>query len=291
MRWQVPSGIAISPVTKDNFSKAGHSIQAQFQRWGLADTDAAKKYWGEAAAAANSGKGSQLYLVTGKAKGVFKLIGTSARGKMHIDVAVVPERKVKVAFKFVDFSDVPLVRNTTTKNPSDATALTQDLNWVYGPQANITFENIAADSIKVDAYPSPDIGPASVGPLMETAIRNANRPVLSDQFVKYIAPLKNPKADVTVFFVHSYLEPIQNGGSQTFPEDHVCAVADNPGTAVMKGYDPFVVVLAHEMAHFLLSSGKDDHFYNESGFLLAKGEESSRIVRKLLLRLHKMKDV
>ena len=297
LRWQVPNGIVISRVTKETFSKVGHSIQAQFQRWGLSDAEAAKKYWGEAAAAANGGKDSQLYVVTGKAKGVYKLMGTSARGKMHIDVAVVPERKVKVAFKFVDFSDVPLLRNTTTKTPSDAKELTKDLNWIYGPQANITFENISADSIKVDAYPPPEINPGTIGPLIADAVRNTPgnvlRPVYSDAFLKYVAPLKNTNADVTVFFVHTYLEPIHMGGSQTFPEEHVCAVADNPGTPVMKGYDVFVVVLAHEMAHFLLSSpkGTDDHFYNESGFLLAKGEESSRIVRKLLFRLHKMKDV
>ena len=293
IRWQVPSGIGISRVTKESFTKVGHSIQTQFQKWGLADADAAKKYWGEAAAAANGGKDSQLYVVTGKAKGVFKLTGTSARGKMHMDVAVVPERKVKVAFKFVDFSYIPFVRNVTTKTPSDAAEMTRNLNWIYGPQANISFENISADSIKIDTYPPPEVTPSTLGPMMATAERNIAQPVHSDEFEKYVVPYKNAKADVTMFVVHSYLEPKQNGGSQTFSKYQVCAVADQSGIAVVPGYDPFVVVVAHEMAHFLIGSpeGTDDHIHNAAGFLMADGKETSRIIRKLLFRLHKMKDI
>jgi hypothetical protein len=226
-------------VTREGLARISGVLSEQFLRWGLVADDSAKNYWGVVPAFVTGARRARLFLVTGKVPGTFPITAVNGAAQVKLTVVVLSRARYSVAFRFVQHLDTSnRMTDLTPWNPSDARWLTNKLNWIYGPQANITFSLADADWAKVN--------------------KHFDGPVAEDAFKKLILGSRGQAADLAIFFVDKW-----KGGEAagTYYADTKSAVVEsNPADLpVMPGYDPIVVNLAHEVAHFLL--------YEELGYL------------------------
>ncbi len=278
--------LSVTHVTRETFSKSFNSIHAQFLLWGLLADDSAKKYLAQMAATTSFGVRSRLFLVTGKTRGVFPLAAVSGRESMNLTVGVLIPQYYDVAFKFLDCKDPNGVRLTTKWSPADAPWLIRRLNWIYGPQANITFNLISAEPLSVDLK----------DPLDKTISSDPERlgqstyQITGQAFVQDVIGRRQKGVDLNVFFVQKYTSRSRRGLSETFPEDVsvVSDLADPRVLPVTPGSDAFLVNFAHEVAHFVLSSGAEDHF-ERPDVLLSRHYQSARIDKQLVLDMHHLR--
>ncbi len=259
--------LEVRQVTRDQLARVSTVLSEQFLRWGLLAEDSAKAYSAAMYASVNSALHSRLFLVTGKVSGTTQIQAVDGMSRPKLDVLVLPPRVFTVAFRFVQHLDAfNNMTPVTNLNPSDARWLINKLNWTYGPQANLSFTLVDADWATVD--------------------RQLAEPLSEQAFINYVAGLRNQRADLTIFFVGRW-KGGEAGG--TFYADLNSAVVEsNPKTLpVTAGSDPFIVNLAHEVAHFLLYDrlGYLPNHPDTDGVLLSTGIQSSRLSRQLVAQI------
>jgi hypothetical protein len=153
--------------------------------------------------------------------------------------------------------------SVTQKDPAQVDDWLSELNWILGAQANVWFELEKAVPVKINQVLGRPIG--------DKAFRNS------------IAKEKDAVADVTVFLVGKWKGTGDAGG--TFYPDlgNVIALDDKPGIPVVEGDDPFIVTLAHELVHYVLTyRGKKEAFHlKDQNALLNKLVESTVITPEL----------
>ena len=153
-----------------------------------------------------------------------------------------------IAFRFLQLRDDSGNVSKTQWGPSDARWLISKLNWIYGPQSNISFRLADADWVNVD---------------VKADAMDLNKPLQGADFLKHAAGSKSKTANLSVFFVRNYLTVDKRGFSETFLDENISVVEDKPLLPVTQGADPFLVNLAHEVAHFLRfeeeGTREDDH--------------------------------
>jgi hypothetical protein len=157
----------------------------------------------------------------------------------QLTVQVIPQRIVTIAFNYVSDN----AGNKTKRSPETVNSLLKKLNNIYLPQANIKFQKIAAQELKINA---------SLG---KVVIRDLKKPS-KDEFSILIAN-RVPKAQINVFFVWE----CQKAG-KAHDTDGVAeiAVSRNEKTNCMvedKLGATFGRVVAHEVGHNL--GLKDDY--------------------------------
>jgi hypothetical protein len=264
----------VSLVTQQTAGAVSNLLRGQFVRWNLMDEDSADSYWGAMHASLRFSKHSRLLLVSGKSAGVTSLSAVSGRTKVDLEVAVLSPKYFNVAFRFLQLRDDSGNVGKTQWGPSDSRWLVNKLNWVYGPQANISFQLADSDWVNVD------VNAASV---------DVTQPLQGTDFLKYVAGSKSKNADLTVFFVQKYITVDKRGFSETFLDQNICVVEDKPPLPVIKGADPFLVDLAHEVAHFLRFDENpiplDDH-HNRPNVLLSRAIQSARVDKELVKKIN-----
>lgn len=167
----------------------------------------------------------------------------------------------------------------TQWGPSDARWLISKLNWIYGPQSNISFRLADADWVNVD---------------VKADAMDLNKPLQGADFLKHAAGSKSKTANLSVFFVRNYLTVDKRGFSETFLDENISVVEDKPLLPVTQGADPFLVNLAHEVAHFLRfeeeGTREDDH-HNRPNVLLSRGVQSARLDKQLVKKINSPHEV
>jgi hypothetical protein len=217
--------------------------------------------------------GGQLLSLTGKLTGQSWI----AAEKEKLNLVVTDGEDYDITFKFLRcLDDDGNMSSATAKTPSDADAWIRQLRWILGAQADIWFASTDRQPLEIK---KPFHG------VTEAMIRQ------NKEFVDGI----DRTADVTVYLVGKYAG--ERGDGQTFPDltakgDIVIAIDDKcTGTPVVKGDDPFIVTLAHELVHFALdkhgNKEKDQHIYNnETNILFCKRVESTVVSTSLLNKLY-----
>ena len=259
------SKLDVGLVTRNQLSSVSSAISGQFLQWGLVAEDSTKAYSAALYANVNSAFGSRLYFVTGKSQGVAPLYAVDGKSRLKLDVAILPPDIHTVAFRFLQCLDASgKMRAVTRWDTSDAQWLLNKLNWAYGPQANISFDLVDAAWARVPTQ--------------------LNLPLTETGFRKDVASLRHPQADLTIFFVGKTYEGGKKSG-QYFDDLSSAVLADDAaGMPVMKGSDPFLVSLAHEVAHFLGTdrTGQPTGHPPGNNNVLADGIQSGRLGRKLV---------
>jgi Matrixin len=205
--------------------------------------------------------GSVLLSVEGSVSGMtasLEYIRKADRAKM--DVLTARRRKVAVSFRFVRYQDeARLLSMGTGLTPPDAEGLLDVVNRLFLPSANIEL------TLKSAAY-------ANVNQQLGTAI-------LLDNFRKYIVPLRDQSAGLTVFFVGQWKGETDPAGS-AFRDLNCVVLDDSPSASLAASLAPMTawppnlvtddeiyyspgrlhrpqsdrelhIVLAHEIAHIL----------------------------------------
>jgi SAM-dependent methyltransferase len=159
----------------------------------------------------------------------------------------------------------------TDKKPSDVEGWIADLDWILGAQANVWFEKAKAEAVNVNHVLGKPIGDA--------VLRG------------HLAPEKDGAADVTVFLVGKWKGKAGGDPAGTFfPDLNVIAVDDKPAIPMVPGPDPFTVVLAHELVHYVLHyRGYGSFHVHDQHALLNDQVESTVIVPDLQWKMHNKK--
>ena len=186
-----------------------------------------------------------------------------------MDVAILPRKDFKIAFKFLRHLDPSgKVINATKWTPDDVPWFLTKLNWTFGAQANIFFTPVDAAWITVQKALGPKIS--------------------RDDFRKHIVPLKKDGADLTCFLVGDYDAMASEAAGQYLPDQQVCVVVDQGNPPVFEHGEAFIGVMAHEVGHFL--HHKRNHpgsgHHDRSGILLSSGMESLSLDKQLVSDLN-----
>jgi hypothetical protein len=130
--------------------------------------------------------------------------GEATRGNIRVklDVALLPRKDFKIAFRFLRHLDQSgKVINATKWTPDHVPWILIRLNWTFGAQANIFFTSIEATWFTVQKALGPKIS--------------------RDDFRKHIVPLKKGGADLTCFLVADYDAMASEAAGQYLPDQQV----------------------------------------------------------------------
>ncbi|GLC24757.1 hypothetical protein [Roseisolibacter agri] len=255
----------VRAVTRTDYSRYAHVLQDQFMAWGLVAEESARGFAGAMHAAATYGGLAHLLSVRGKVRSQSRIRATRRGVTAELHVAVVPQKMVTVAFRFVQHRDASGAMITLSRwTPYDRRRLSNMLNWVYGPQLNVTFDVVDADWARVDQH--------------------LGHPIDDEAFLRHIVGKKHPSADLTVFFLGNGWKSQKSEVAGTmFYEEGAAVVVDDSQIPVTDGADRFAVTLAHEVAHYLrdAQSGFRGH-HDRPGVLLSGGTESTVLDKQLV---------
>jgi hypothetical protein len=277
--------LRVVDVNSKSFADVLNPLYKQFVLWGVVNEDDAKNYL---AAAHNCATLThlRLLLVTAQHRGLTRIKATNGRFNLSIDVGVVNPQSFTIAFKFFRITDADGNTNNTKWDPSDAPALTRKLSCIYGLQANISFELVGADLIQLKP-PSQELMFLQPNPYKSSELQPVA--VQATWLLPRIPVWQHPKADVTMCVFQTFQSQDKIGNGETFCRSGfpVCAVSDTvPPGYVPPDEDPFVVLLAHELGHFLQNQqnptapGVGHH--KRQWILLCDEKESVQIDRTLL---------
>jgi Matrixin len=209
--------------------------------------------------------GSALLAVEGSISGSTSSLDYITRtGRAKLDVYTTKRRTVTVAFLFIRYQDdTGAMKAGTTFDPSYAEELVRVLNRLFLPSANVELTLKVAQAKNV----SQRLGPV----------------ILTENFRKFILPLRDTNADVTVFFVGRYkgdTDPLgqafKEAGSvvvNDFPKQYIAPIAlPSGGVSDDQIYYEYTgqtldrpasdrdlhIVLAHEIAHLLGAGHNND---------------------------------
>ncbi len=222
--------------------------------------------------------GSVLLSIEGSVSGQtasLDYINKASRAKM--DVYTAKPKTVAVSFRFIRYQNAAgEMRSGTALARRYAEELVEILNRLYLPSANIEL------TLKSSEY-------AMVNQKLGTMI-------LKENFRKYIVPLRDQSADLTVFFVGRY-KGTDDPLGEAFPDVHCVVVDDSPWQYLApetawprpgvtddeinyaghpldrpKSDRDLHIVLAHEIAH-LLGAGHND----EQDNIMSKGRQDFKL--------------
>jgi hypothetical protein len=186
---------------------------------------------------------------------------TGRSGTTKLDVVTVKRRRIAVSFRYIKYRDGNgAMKGGTSRDPAEAEKLIEVMNRLFMPSANI---ELTLHSAKAEQ--------------LEQALGQA---ILIENFQKYILPLRDRSADITVFFVGKWRgrdDPLGSAFS-----DYKSVVVDDaplqyiaPETAWPRHHitDDQIyysknrtatdrdlhIVLAHEIAHILGAHHNDGH--------------------------------
>jgi hypothetical protein len=207
---------------------------------------------------------SKLFEVTGKVTGAAKL----QAGKMTQAVEVIPSASYTVSFRFLQRfrGDQEEPAAGTKRSPAEVDDWISNLNWIFGSQANITFDKGTSAWVPLN-HP---LGPVSTKVFKDNGLE----------------PEKDDAADFTVFLVGK-VDPGYNGHSYQpkTGESWVSMLSDYPQEPEVKS-DSFILVLAHELSHCVQKDLGNTHFC-QSRILRSAGIQSTVIgdvLRPLLVK-------
>lgn len=199
-----------------------------------------------------------------------KVAGTSwlQAGTVRQQVEVTKPLAFDVSFKFLHHLDKGgNMLPATHKDPAFVDDWIDDINWILGAQANVWFEKANAVPVKVNEVLAQPVGDA--------VLRS------------HLAKEKDGLADVTVFLVGKWKGKTGGDPAGSFlPDLNVIAVDDKPAIPMVQGLNPFTVVLAHELVHYVLHyRGYGSFHLSDQHALLNDKVESSVVVPDLQWKL------
>lgn len=264
------SKVSVHQVKEKDVSKiAGDYVRRHAMGMGLGAAEDARKALWSAMFAILHGNPGKLLLVSGKSPGWSWIKATHGGKTTVLNVAVTKTQSVDVSFRFLRHKDTggKMVPDTIW-SPDDAARWVGELNWIYGPQANISFDLWDAEWVPLNQAP--------------------NQPISRQVFLKDIAGQKPAGPDVTVFLVGQWGGGASGHSSGTFFDDEDVAVVDDRPShpEITDPIDKFQVTLAHELAHYLRKERGFAGHHDRPNVLLSSGIQSLRLDKQLVMDIN-----
>ena len=262
--------ISIHAVRERDVSRiAGDYVRRHATGMGLsAVEDARKALWAAMFAILHSNPGD-LLLVSGKSPGWSRIKATHGGKTTILDVAVTKSQWIDISFRFLRHRDANgnLVPDTIW-SPDDASKWVAGLNWIYGPQVNVSFDLWDAEWVTLNQAPS--------------------QPISRNVFLNDIVGQKPAGPDLTVFLVGEWGGGYSGHTGGTFFHDvDAAVVTDRPShPEIAKTIDPFMLSLAHEIAHSLRKERGFFGHHDRPNVLLSRGIQSLRLDKQLVMDIN-----
>jgi hypothetical protein len=209
------------------------------------------------------GKDDKLLRITGLHQGPGKIVATKGSDKAELEFSVHGSRTFNVSFFFL--SDLDGQNRSTPRSsflPKDATGWVEQLNQVYGPQANIWFELGKNMPLAISG--------------LDKVVTSSHAKMLAEHKDTQVASgkTKESKAPIRVFLAGPELrsddksEPL---GFYNIP-NKVILLKDQKEPAPSSGGPTSLMLktLAHEIGHFLnalQTRGAGHDLFRETGYL------------------------
>jgi hypothetical protein len=202
----------------------------------------------------------KMFRVKGKVLGPTKL----EYGKTTQQVEVITSASYTVSFRFLKpYSgagtrpDGPVAG--TTHSPAEIDDWIANLNWIFGSQANVTFEKGTSDWFTSETW----LGPLTKKSFIELGFESK----------------QDGAADVTVCLV-GVVGDVVALTYKTKTDSWITLVPDRPSQTYYTS-DTFIGVLAHELSHFVEKDEANTHFCG-TGFLRAWTPPESTLIGDVL---------
>lgn len=91
----------VRQLTSGPVVRVSNTFHDQFVRWGVANGDSVKTFWGAMHQSMNAGLNSRLLMVTGKKPGLKNITAVNGSRSVSLEVAVLPLKTFTIAFKFL----------------------------------------------------------------------------------------------------------------------------------------------------------------------------------------------
>lgn len=178
-----------------------------------------------------------------------------------LEIAVKNKKTIVTSFFYVEDSATP-VKHKTTRSLGDEVKLTQLVNEIYEPQANIEFKIRAAKPLPINK---------DLGNVIRWALAIPGVPVSEDEW-NLIKSKRDPGADFNVFFVWEYEQDaspnVDDTEAGTIDTDKMTILEDNLTDITAEE------VLAHEAGHFLKVH---DHSTDSDDLMVGAGKSKLKI--------------
>jgi hypothetical protein len=258
------SRIALNELDIKELNSAIRKYVAGFKYLDKDETDATiKRLW--ATGDSRIKAGDRIIAVRAKGRGLPHIEAAGGRKKLRVDVAILPYKSFKIAFRFLRHPDGSGTKPATKFTPGEGTSFIAKMNAVYVPQINIGFELADSDW---------------------TTTQHLYQPIGDPAFKKYILPDKHPDADTTVFLVGRWKGNDTHPNGTYYRGEKAAVVDDNPVHPQQVKADGFVVTLCHEIAHHLQHVRKLVGHHGRERVLLSTGIESTYLDKQLVADLN-----
>lgn len=212
---------------------------------------------------------SNLLLVSGKVPGWGKIKASHGGKTTTLNIGVSKTLWIDLSFRFLRHKDAKgnLVPDTKWE-PADAAEFVARLNWIYGPQVNVMFDLWDSEWVTLSQAP--------------------HQPISRQVFLNDIAPQKPTGPDLTVFLVGKWGGGLSGHSNGTFfPEEEVAVVTDEAShPEIPDTIDPFLLTLAHEIAHYLRNERGFTGHHSRPNVLLSSGIQSLRLDKQLVMDIN-----
>jgi hypothetical protein len=209
--------------------------------------------------------GARIFSIGGKGSGLSYVEASGSKDKLRVDVAILPPKTFKVAFRCLQHPDGNNMKNATEHSPEEAKSIIAKVNAIFVPQVNIAFE--AVDS-------------------RWTVTQPLNQPISEAGFRAYILKDKSDIADITVFLVGKWKGKDTDPNGTYFKDEKVAVVDDKPSHPEKVKADGFLLTLSHELAHFLQDRRNLVGHHSRDKVLLSTGIQSTLIDKQLVADLN-----
>ena len=260
--------LSVHAVRSDQVSKIAEQYVRQHTSGGVGIAtveDLRKQIWSRMFSIVDRLPG-RLLAINGKAPGWSWLKVSAGGNTFKLDVAVTKRQWVDVSFRFLQHR----VANggtapDTIYKPEDAAFFVATLNWIYGPQTNISFDLWDAEWVTLPDAP--------------------HQPVGRDVFVKSIATQAPSGPDITVFLVGKWGGGASGHSRGTFFDDlDVAAIDDAPKRdEIPEPIDVFMLTMAHEILHYIRKERGFAGHHDRQNVLLSNKIQSLRMDKQLVM--------
>lgn len=209
----------------------------------------------------------RVFALHGQTAGFGKLKLSAGRETRDAEVGVSDQKSFSLAFRFLQHKDGSATRPDTTHDPKEAAGWVAGLNWIFGPQANVHFSLQDTGWVTVPTKP--------------------DQPIKADFFLNTVAAEPSKDASLTIYFVGDWRGTSSDGDGTFYPEKKVAVMTDTPNhPEIPKENDVFLLVLAHEILHYLRAVRGFKGHHDRKNVLLSSGIQTLRIDKQLVIDIN-----
>ncbi|MFN8650356.1 MAG: hypothetical protein U0133_00450 [Gemmatimonadales bacterium] len=260
---------ASGKVKVEKLTKANHgaAVEKMMKLHSAGETDAAadrRKAFKAGVLHAVSQNPGRVFALHGVTSGFGSLTLTAGKESREAGVGVSQPKSFALAFRFLRHTDGTSTAPDTAHDPKEVDRWIAELNWIFGPQANVHFTLQDTDWVTVGRKP--------------------DQPIKEPFFLETVASAPSTNADLTIYLVGDWRGSSNDADGTYYRDRKIVVLTDAPNhPEIPKEVDIFLLVLAHEILHHLRALRGATGHHDRKNVLLSSGIQTLRIDKQLII--------